>query len=141
MKRRRAREYALQLLFQLDLTKDELTEEVLRDFWEGNREDREVMEFTYDIVKGTLENIATIDEIIKQAAEHWPLERMAVIDRNILRAATYELRYRMDIPPSVTINEAIEISKKYSTEDSASFINGILDRIAHTDPVAAKKTT
>jgi N utilization substance protein B len=102
---------------------------VFKEFWEGNEEDEEVKEFTYAIVKGTRENIKTIDEIIEKAAEHWTLDRMAVVDRNILRAATYELFYRPDIPPSVTINEAIEISKKYSTEDSASFINGVLDKI------------
>lgn len=129
MKRRRSREYALQILFQLDLTDSEFNDTVFKEFWEGNEEDEEVKEFTYAIVKGTRENIKTIDEIIEKAAEHWTLDRMAVVDRNILRAATYELFYRPDIPPSVTINEAIEISKKYSTEDSASFINGVLDKI------------
>lgn len=132
MKRRRAREYALQILFQLDLTESELNEEMFKEFWEGNEEDSDVKEFTYTLVKGTRENINTIDEIIEKAAEHWSLDRMAVVDRNILRAATYELFYREDIPPSVTINEAIEISKKYSTEDSAFFINGILDKIQKT---------
>ena len=131
MKRRRSREYALQILFQLELTGAELNDEVLREFWEGNDEDREVREFTFDIVKNTLEYIDSIDEIIKKAAQHWSIERMAVIDRNIPRAATYELVYRKDIPPAVVINEAIEIAKKYSTEDSAPFINGILDKIAH----------
>ncbi|HDH05278.1 MAG TPA: transcription antitermination factor NusB [Nitrospirae bacterium] len=132
MKRRRSREYALQILFQLELTGSKLNGEVLREFWEGNEEDREVREFTFDIVKNTLEHINTIDEIIKKAAQHWSIERMAVIDRNILRAATYELVYRKDIPQAVVINEGIEIAKKYSTEDSASFINGILDKIAHS---------
>ncbi len=130
MKRRRAREYALQLLFQIDLTGNDLSEELLQEFWEGIIEDDdEVKNFTYNIVNGTTENIAKIDEIIKKAAEHWSISRMAVIDRNILRAATYELFFSPDIPPSVAINEAIEISKKYSTEDSSSFINGILDKI------------
>ncbi len=137
MKRRRAREYALQLLFQLDLTGSELNEELLKEFWEGNNEDPDVKEFTYSIVRGAKENLNTIDEIIKKAAEHWSIDRMAVVDRNILRAATYELFYRTDIPSSVTINEAIEISKKYSTEESSSFINGILDKIANE---ASKKS-
>jgi N utilization substance protein B len=114
------------------LTESELNEEMFKEFWEGNEEDSDVKEFTYTLVKGTRENINTIDEIIEKAAEHWSLDRMAVVDRNILRAATYELFYREDIPPSVTINEAIEISKKYSTEDSAFFINGILDKIQKT---------
>jgi N utilization substance protein B len=137
MKRRRSREYALQILFQLELTGGELNDEVFREFWEGNDEDLDVKEFTSDIVKNTLENIKTIDEIIKKAAENWSIDRMAVIDRNILRAATYELFYRTDIPPSVVINEAIEIAKKYSTEDSAPFINGILDKIANTVSITA----
>ncbi len=129
MKRRRAREYALQLLFQLDITGDRLTDEVLKEFWEGNKEDDDIKEFTTSIVRGTIGHLTTIDSLIKDAVEHWQLERMAVIDRNILRAATYELLYRPDIPPSVAINEAIEIAKKYSTEDSSRFINGILDKI------------
>ncbi|UCD36447.1 MAG: transcription antitermination factor NusB [Nitrospiraceae bacterium] len=132
MKRRRAREYALQILFQLELSGNELTERVFDEFWEGNEEDREVREFTRQIVTNTLTHLGEIDDMIKKAAEHWSVERMAVIDRNILRAAVFELAYRKDIPSSVVINEAIEIAKKYSTEDSAPFINGILDRIAHS---------
>ena len=131
MKRRRSREYALQVLFQLELTGSELNDEMLSDFWEGNAEDDEVKEFTYNIVRTALKNLEKIDETIQKAAEHWSLERMASIDRNILRAAACELLYRTDIPPSVVINEAIEVAKKYSTEDSAPFINGILDKIAH----------
>ena len=131
MKRRRAREYALQLLFQLELSDAELTADVWNDFWEGIDEGEDVKEFALSIVKSTKDHILEIDETIKKTAEHWSLERMAVIDRNILRAATYELMYRNDIPPSVAINEAIEIAKKYSTHDSASFINGILDKISH----------
>lgn len=133
MKRRRAREYALQILFQLDLTGGELNETVWNEFWEGNVEDDEVREFTRDIVVSTQKNLAHIDNMIKKAAQHWSLDRMAVIDRNILRAATHELLYRKDIPPSVVMNEALEIAKKYSTEESAPFINGILDKIAHSE--------
>jgi N utilization substance protein B len=136
MKRRRSREYALQILFQLELTGSELNDTVLEEFWQRNDEDREVKEFTHLIVKNTLAHISELDEIIKKAAEHWSVERMAVIDRNILRAATYELAFRTDIPSPVVINEALEIAKKYSTEESASFINGILDKIAHSVSVA-----
>jgi len=130
MKRRRSREYALQILFQLELTGNNLSDQVLDEFWEDNKEDDEVKNFTYDIVSSTLENLETIDRTIQKAAEHWVIERMAAIDRNILRAATYELLYRADIPSAVAINEALEVAKKYSTIDSASFINGILDKIA-----------
>lgn len=137
MKRRRAREYALQILFQLDLTGVELSDKVFSEFWEGNDEEGEVKEFTASIVKATRENLTTIDETIKKAAEHWVISRMAVIDRNILRAATCELLFRPDIPPSVVIDEALEIAKKYASEDSAPFINGILDKIAHTASLSA----
>jgi len=132
MKRRRSREYALQILFQLDLTCSDFNEGVWNEFWEGKDEDKEVKEFTRDIVASTQEHIDEIDEAIKKAAEHWSIARMAVIDRNILRAAAYELLYRKEIPPSVVMNEALEIAKKYSTEESAPFINGILDKIAHS---------
>jgi len=132
MKRRRAREFALQILFQIDITGSEISDKVFSEFWEGSHEEDEVKEFTAAIVKTTRENISAIDAVIKKAAEHWVISRMAVIDRNILRAATCELLYRHDIPSSVVIDEALEIAKKYSTEDSAPFINGILDKIAHT---------
>jgi len=130
MRRRRAREYVLQILFQLDITGSKLSDDLLKDFWKDKNEDAEGQEFTQSLVRGTVEHIASLDEIIKNAAEHWSLDRMAVVDKNILRAAAYELIYRKDIPPSVAINEALEIAKKYSTEESASFLNGILDRIA-----------
>ena len=139
MKRRRAREYALQILFQLELSGVEFSNEVFDEFWEGNDEESEVKSFTYDIVFNTSINITKIDEIIQKAAEHWSLARMAVIDRNILRASTYEMRFRSDIPPSVAINEALEIAKKYSSEESASFINGILDKISHDPSVSAAR--
>jgi len=137
MKRRRSRECALQILFQLDITDSEISDKVFSEFWEGNTEEDEVKEFAAAIVKDTRENLTAIDETIKKAAEHWVISRMAVIDRNILRAATCELLFRPDIPSSVVIDEALEIAKKYSTEDSASFINGILDKIAHTASLSA----
>ncbi len=114
------------------MTGSGFNEGVWNEFWEGNDEDTEVKEFTRVIVASTQEHITEIDEAIKKAAEHWSIARMAVIDRNILRAAAYELLYRKDIPPSVVMNEALEIAKKYSTEESAPFINGILDKIAHS---------
>ncbi|MBI4825555.1 MAG: transcription antitermination factor NusB [Nitrospirae bacterium] len=129
MSRRKARECALQILFQLDFTNSGLTGETLSEFWAGTKEDDETMEFAHAIIKGTREHMARLDEIITRAADNWSVDRMSVVDRNILRASAYELVYRKDIPPAVAINEAVEISKKYSTEDSAPFINGILDRI------------
>ncbi len=142
MKRRRAREYALQILFQLELAGTELNDDLLKTFWKGiNHEPDDLKEFTQIIVYETLANLDKIDEIIKKAAQNWSLERMAAIDRNILRAATYELSFREDIPASVTINEALEIAKKFSAEESAPFINGILDRIANESPKKKKPKT
>lgn len=134
MKRRRAREYALQMLFQLDLTKSMkvIPASLYKDFWNGIKEEDDVRKFANTIVEGTVEHIEKIDSVIKQVAEHWGIDRMAVVDRNILRTAIYELLYQDIIPSSVTINEAIEIAKKYGTEESYAFINGILDKIKRT---------
>jgi N utilization substance protein B len=141
MKRRRAREYALQILFQLEMSGSELNDKILEEFWEGKHEKKAVKDFAFHIVKHTLDHLKDIDSVIQKAAQNWSVARMAAIDRNILRTATYELAYRADIPPSVTINEALEIAKKYSTMDSAPFINGILDKVAHTvSATAAKKS-
>lgn len=129
MKRRRAREYALQILFEMDFTS---TEPDFARFWEGKNEDTEVIKFAGDIVRGTIEHLQEIDSTIKKVTEHWVLERMAAVDRNILRASAYELLYRKDVPAAVAINEALEIAKKYSTAEAASFINGILDKISRT---------
>ncbi len=124
----------MQMLFQLDLTNSikTLPDTLHREFWEGIKEEDDVKKFANAIVKGTIEHIEEIDSILRQSAAHWSIERMAVVDRNVLRAATYELLYRNDIPPSVTINEAIEIAKKYGTQESSAFINGILDKIRKT---------
>ncbi len=136
MKRRRAREYALQMLFQSEFGGEEFDP---AGFWKDKDEDRAVMEYASSIAKGTLENIERIDDEIRRAAEHWAIERMAAVDRNILRAAAYELLFREDIPPAVAINEALEIAKKYSSSESVSFINGILDRISRSHPARAKE--
>lgn len=130
MKRRKAREYALQILFQVDFTKKRIDSKDLEEFWSGKKESRSVKEFTEDIVRGTLNSIDEIDAMIERVTENWLLKRMAAVDRNILRFAAYEILYRKDIPSAVTINEAIEIAKKFSSEESAPFINGILDRLA-----------
>ncbi len=131
MKRRTARECALQLLFQYDFTRRIPDRRDLEEFWCIRREeDESVRSFTEEIFSGTINHLTEIDKIIANFTEHWSLERMAAVDRNILRLATYELLYRPDIPVKVTINEAIEIAKKYSSGESPSFINGILDRIA-----------
>ncbi len=132
MKRRKAREYALQLLFQLDIRKEKPTATLLKRFWAAEEPDEEVRAFTEEIVKGTFKHLRVINEKILACAKNWSLDRMASVDRNVLRMAAYEILYRIDIPPSVTINEAIELAKKYGTDESGSFVNGILDSIART---------
>lgn len=127
-RRRKARELAVQLLYQCDIAKAD-PEESMALFWEHFPVEPEVREFCRQLVLGTLDRLAVIDELLGEASEHWSLGRMGVVDRNILRLATYELLDRSDIPPSVSINEAIEIAKKYSTPDAAVFINGVLDRV------------
>jgi len=138
MKRRKAREYSLQFLYRIDFTgnlNSENTRNSFRGsfdlFWqEAGEKDQETKLFAEDLISGTIEHIEEIDSIIQSVAEKWTITRMASIDRNILRFSAYELIYRKDIPHPVTINEAIEIAKKYSTSESAAFINGILDKIA-----------
>jgi len=130
MKRRKAREYALQLLFQLDIRKEKPSLTLFKRFWTDEEPDAEVRTFAEEIVKGTFKHLRAINARVLACAKNWSLDRMAVIDRNVLRLATYEILYRMDIPPSVTINEAIELAKKYGTDESGAFVNGILDSVA-----------
>ncbi|MDH3590997.1 MAG: transcription antitermination factor NusB [Planctomycetota bacterium] len=128
-KRTRARELALQMLYQLDVRGDDAIAR-LDDFLarEAPGED-DVHTFARLLVDGTIERRDEIDEIVSEAAQNWHLRRMALVDRNILRMAVYEMLFVDDIPAKVSINEAIEMGKRYSTQQSGSFINGILDRI------------
>ena len=130
MKRRKSREYALQLLFQADFRQKKLDRADIDHFWSEKKETADVKEFAEDLVRGTLKKLDEIDKIIEKGTENWILKRMAAVDRNILRFAVYEILYRKDIPSAVTINEALEIAKKYSTGEAASFLNGVLDRLA-----------
>ena len=129
MKRRsKARELALQTLYQLDLTKDDDRKQVDKILAEQDA-DKEPRDFARDLVYGTLDHKDEIDEMISEVTQNWAIARMAVIDRNVLRLATHELLHRDDIPPKVSINEAIEIGKRFSTTNSGAFINGVLDKI------------
>jgi N utilization substance protein B len=130
MRRRRAREYALQILFQIDFRGREVSGNDFDDFWLDKDVTGDVKKFAEEIVRGTIESLDEIDSWIEKVAENWVLRRMAAVDRNILRFAAYEILYRKDIPSAVTINEAIEIAKKFSSSESAPFINGILDKLA-----------
>lgn len=128
-KRRKARELALQFLYQLDLQNEGDPTRQLPEFWRRHPVDQEVRSFAEQLVRGTKLHQEKIDELIQQYAEHWDLERMAVVDRNILREGIFELLWMSEVPPKVVINEALEVAKKFSTEESSSFINGILDRV------------
>ena len=128
-KRRKAREVALQFLYQLDQTGAEDPTPFDDEFWARHPVDADTRVFAASLVRGTKAQQPKIDAIIAESAEHWALERMAVVDRNILRMAVYELLYEPDVPGKVAINEAIEIAKKFGTAESSRFINGVLDRV------------
>ena len=135
-KRTQARELALQLLYQLDLRGEEVVPE-LKETIKNTPGDPEVTAFANDLVFGWWENRTAIDAKIEEVARNWQIGRMAAIDRNILRLSTYELLHRDDVPPLVTINEAIELAKKFSTRNSGPFVNGILDNIRKKEGSAA----
>jgi N utilization substance protein B len=151
--RRQARERAVQFLFQHDLNPPEELEPALEQFWVSQRagaiaeekgeatwgqplelpppsaEESAARIFAEPLIRGTLEHRDELDALIGKSARNWSLKRMAVVDRNVLRLAVYEMLHREDIPPIVSINEAVDIAKKFSTEDSGKFVNGILDKI------------
>jgi len=129
-KRRESRELALQALYQSEITKED-TVHILPRLVEAFSPDEGKDEFAERIVEGVQEHSRQIDRLIEQYSENWRLDRMPIIDRSILRMAIYELLYCEDIPPKVTLNEAIDLGKRFGAEDSGSFINGILDRIQH----------
>lgn len=126
--RSQAREAALQALYQLELRDDLVEEDLFAGIDESVQSD-DAREFARDLVRGTRANLATIDAEVEAVAINWELKRMAAIDRNILRLATFELLHRPDLPPAVSINEAVVLAKKFSTKESGSFVNGILDKV------------
>ncbi|HEV2209772.1 MAG TPA: transcription antitermination factor NusB [Verrucomicrobiae bacterium] len=152
-KRREARERAVQFLFQYDLNPPEDLEAALNQFWDSQRaaalaedkggatwgerielpppstEEAAIRLFAEPLIRGALENRVEADELIKKHAKNWELHRIAAVDRNILRLGIFEMLHREDIPPVVSINEAVDIAKKFSTQDSGKFVNGILDKV------------
>jgi N utilization substance protein B len=137
-KRRHARELAVQFLYQRDLSADD-PGEALRYFWQTQEEVPEATkQFAEELVRGVVAHQAVVDEKISKYTEHWELSRIATVDRNILRLAIFEMLFRDDIPPVVSINEAVEIAKKFSTRESGAFVNGILDRIKFDLPRPAR---
>jgi N utilization substance protein B len=151
--RREARERAVQFLFQYDLNPSDNLDEAMDAFWESQRqpaleaekgqatwgepvelppptsEEAQVRLFADPLIRGTVSHREECDAQIRKHAMNWDLHRMAAVDRNILRLAIYEMLHRMDIPPVVSINEAVDIAKKFSTQDSGKFVNGILDKV------------
>ena len=133
--RRIARELALQALYRIDMLGEKVTPGAGVAFWdhcvpEGVERGGESEQFARELVAGVESHRGRIDELIGEAAEHWQLPRLSRVDLNVLRLATFELLERPDIPASVAINEAIEIARRFGSEDSSGFVNGVLDHIA-----------
>jgi N utilization substance protein B len=152
-KRREARERAVQFLFQHDLNPPEDLDRALEEFWQTQRaaaiaeekgpanwgqphelppptaEEVETRLFADPLIRGVIGHRDAIDEHIKKFAKNWDFHRIAAVDRNVMRLAIYEMLHREDIPPVVSINEAVDIAKKFSTQDSGKFVNGILDKV------------
>lgn len=130
-KRTKAREYVLQILYQVDITRGNW-QEALENFWQSNQAEDifdELKDFSAGLLGGVIKHKQEIDKKISKYATNWQLERMAFVDRNIMRLGCFELLYRADIPPKVAINEAVELAKKYSGIESGKFVNAILDQI------------
>jgi N utilization substance protein B len=127
-KRTLARECALKILYKIEVGRDSV-QDSFDDFWSRQEAADDVRKFTEEIVKGACENIARIDEIISKYAENWEIKRIAIIDKNIMRLGIFELLYMDSIPEKVSINEAIDLAKKYGDVDSGKFVNGILDKV------------
>jgi len=138
-KRTLARENALKILYQAEITRRDIN--VAAQYYWGEHEDLDqtVKEFSDRLTKGTQEKIDLIDSKISQYATNWQIKRMAVIDRNILRLGVFELLFAPDIPPKVSINEAVDLAKKYGDLESSKFVNGILDKIHKSEIDVEKK--
>ncbi len=127
-RRRKAREVALQVLYEIDFLKI-APEEAVRLYWENFEAPKNVQKFSSRLIEGTIEHQKEIDKLISSCSENWTIGRMSRVDRNILRLAVYELLHCEDIPPKVTLNEAIDLGKDFGSENSGSFINGIRDAL------------
>jgi transcription antitermination protein NusB len=132
-RRSRAREVALQLLFQRDQNAD-VDRPVLERFIRDRLRDADLEPFCLGLFDGVVTNLPAIDERLAAAAENWRLPRMAAVDRNVLRLGAYELLFTPDTPPTVAINEAIELARRYGSADSPAFVNGVLDRLRQGPP-------
>ncbi len=127
-KRRKARECALQMLFQLEFVDDD-PGVIFKDYWQRQPVSQEIKEYSEWLVRGICQKRAEVDGAIQKASRNWRLERMATVDRNILRIAVFEMLYEKNLATAIIMDEAIEIAKKYSGQEGAVFVNGILDGV------------
>ncbi len=135
--RSKAREVALHLLYQVELSKVDY-HQAFQTYLENHPQRQEVVDFSLSLIEGVMEKIQFIDELIKKSVRNWEIDRMAVVDRNILRIACLELYFLDEIPPKVSINEAIELAKRFGDTDSPRFVNGVLDKIYKTETKKGK---
>ncbi|HEV2491808.1 MAG TPA: transcription antitermination factor NusB [Terriglobia bacterium] len=133
--RRKSRELALQMMYQWELG-GHTPEHVISTFLASKKLDADVEAFARSLFEGAVGEVEALDRALAGRAEHWRVERMAAVDRNVLRLALYELLHCSETPPKVVINEALEIARRYSGEDSVEFVNGVLDGIRKTLPAA-----
>jgi len=134
--RRKSRELALQMLFQWEVG-HHTPDKVLATFLPALKADEEVKDFARRLFEGTVGDLGSIDPRLREHAENWKLERMAAVDRNVLRLATYELLHYPETPPAVVIDEALELARRFSTPDSVEFVNGVLDAVRKSLTVSA----
>ena len=131
--RRRSRELAMQVLFQGEFEKDLNVEQGLALYRESFDSEPEIWDFAKNLIRGVIQNREQIDQKIQAHSSHWKLDRMSIVDRNILRIATFEMMFLQDeVPRNVVINEAIEVAKKFGATDSSGFVNGILDQLSRS---------
>ncbi len=128
MGRKASREIAMKLLYQLEIQRGDREEQIETAFLE-NAVSKEDKRYILDVVKGVFQNLSLIDSLIENNAKGWKLHRISKVDLSILRLGIYEMIFRKDIPVSVSVNEAVELAKKYSGEDAGSFVNGILGKV------------
>lgn len=129
--RRQAREMALQILFQSEFSSQITLDQLLEVF--GGQVDRETKEYAQSLIEGVRENAANVDVMIQQSSQHWKIDRMSTVDRNILRIAVFEMKMSHNpLKENIAIDEAIELAKKYGTTDSSGFVNGVLDHVSRS---------
>lgn len=128
-KRRELREWAVQLAYQHDFNPPQNTERFFEAFWVDKKPGVKGRQFTEELVRGLIAHLEQVDEVIRRHAENWDIGRMAAVDRSIIRLAVYEMLFRPDIPPVVSINEAVMLAKIYGDPGAGKFVNGVLDQV------------